>query len=201
MYRILHTLWTTIVIILSPLILVVSVMASDAPNSKGLPTLIIFGVSLVIFLGGFYLIDKLPKKECALEYGTSRLMGENIPIRALANIIDICVTNALYSLLPIYKLGLGLIGGTTFFFCYFLLFEKVFSATPGKMILGLKIIMENGKVCSNKAVLIRCIAKTVDFFTLFLLSVINIFRSTKRQSIGDYFAKTLVIYKKKTVKF
>lgn len=200
LYKILHTLWTTIVIIVFPIILFISVMASDSPYSNGNLTLTVLGGSLLVILGGFYLIDKIPRKEYSVAYEVSLRRGENIPIRALANIIDIYIINLLYSFLSIYKSGFGTIGGTIFFFCYFCLLEKVFNATPGKMILGIKIIMVNEKIYSNKSILIRCVAKVIDFYTLFLLSVINILRSDKKQSIGDYFAKTLVVDKKKTVK-
>jgi len=79
-------------------------------------------------------------------------------------------------------------------FGYFLLFEGLFSATLGKMVMGLKVVDVDGSRVTWAAVLIRNILRIVDGLPVFyLVGLIAVAVNDKKQRIGDLAAKTLVV--------
>lgn len=80
---------------------------------------------------------------------------------------------------------------------YYVIFEGKFGSTPGKMLLGLKVIKTDGSPCDTKAAIIRTAGRILDNFLL--IGVLVIAFSKRKQRLGDKFAGTLVI-KTKSIK-
>ena len=81
------------------------------------------------------------------------------------------------------------------FWGYFVLFEFLAAGrTPGKMIIGLRVIQENGQSVTLLSSLLRNLLRIIDLLPLFyLLGMIMIFFQAKHQRIGDLVAGTVVI--------
>jgi len=75
---------------------------------------------------------------------------------------------------------------------YFTIFEWLHGATPGKLILGMRVVMEDGKPCTFGAAIIRALLRLVDGF-FFGLPALSSMKEPLQQRIGDKSAKTIVI--------
>jgi len=88
-----------------------------------------------------------------------------------------------------------------FFFqwCYFALFEAFWGGrTPGKRIMHLRVIQQNGRSISFIESLIRNFIRVVDFLPfLYVIGVVSIFVTKRNQRLGDLAAGTLVIHEEK----
>ncbi|MBF0491556.1 MAG: RDD family protein [Deltaproteobacteria bacterium] len=74
---------------------------------------------------------------------------------------------------------------------YFPLFEFFTATTPGKFILGRRVIMENGEAIDATAAVIRNFFLPIDVLIAYLLIAL----SRRKQRLGDLVADTLVIKK------
>lgn len=83
-------------------------------------------------------------------------------------------------------------------FVYYAAFECKLGATPGKMVIGLRVIKTDGEVCDCKAAVIRTICRIIDNF--FFIGVLIMLFSKRNQRFGDHMANTVVI-KAKSIKF
>lgn len=82
---------------------------------------------------------------------------------------------------------------------YFTLFEFYSSGrTPGKMLVGLRVIQDNGQTITFLSSIIRNLLRIVDFLpSLYLLGIAMIFFHSKHKRIGDLTAGTIVVYERK----
>lgn len=79
-------------------------------------------------------------------------------------------------------------------FLYYILLEGLTGATVGKRLLKLKVVRENGSPCGIGPATVRNILRIVDELPfLYIIGMILISRSNKKQRLGDRFAKTIVI--------
>jgi uncharacterized RDD family membrane protein YckC len=79
-------------------------------------------------------------------------------------------------------------------FLYYILLEGLAGATVGKRLLKLKVVRENGLPCGIGPAIVRNILRIVDELPfLYIIGMILISRSDKKQRLGDRFAKTIVI--------
>ena len=79
-------------------------------------------------------------------------------------------------------------------FSYYILLEGLTGATVGKRLLKLKVVREDGSACGIGPALVRNILRIIDELPfLYILGMILISRSSKKQRLGDRFAKTIVI--------
>jgi len=80
-------------------------------------------------------------------------------------------------------------------FGYFFLFEVFMKgATPGKKIVGLKVIMANGEPVSTTAALIRNLIRIGDMLPgIYAVGVITVLFSTRYMRVGDLAANTVVV--------
>lgn len=87
-------------------------------------------------------------------------------------------------------------------FGYFFLFEVFMKgATPGKKIVGLKVMMANGEPVSASASLIRNLIRVGDMFPgMYLVGMISIILNRHYMRIGDLAANTVVVKVQKTRK-
>jgi len=78
-------------------------------------------------------------------------------------------------------------------FGYYVIQEGAFASTVGKYLLGLRIVGSDGDAASIRESLIRNLLRFVDWLPLlYLLGVLTIATSSKRQRLGDLAAGTVV---------
>jgi uncharacterized RDD family membrane protein YckC len=113
--------------------------------------------------------------------------------RGLAFLIDFIVFIVLLILinivgdLPLQVGGLGML-------VYYIVFEALVGYTPGKGLLGLVVIKENGEKIGWKEAIIRNILRIIDALpTAYIIGAIAISGTSKQQRIGDLAANTLVV--------
>ena len=84
--------------------------------------------------------------------------------------------------------------GMLLFLAYFIVLEGMFGATVGKMVVKLKVVREDGSACGIGPAVIRNVLRIVDALPFFyLIGLILISRSDKKQRLGDSIAKTVVV--------
>lgn len=88
--------------------------------------------------------------------------------------------------------GLSFMAGLALFFLYFVIFESLYGATPGKLILGMRVIREDGRPCGLGAALLRGLLRFIDGL-FFGIPAYASMKEPLYQRIGDKSAKTLVV--------
>ncbi len=84
--------------------------------------------------------------------------------------------------------------GSLIFLAYFVILEGMRGATIGKMVMKIKVVREDGSPCGLGPAVIRNILRIVDALPfLYIIGIIFISRSDKKQRLGDRIAKTVVI--------
>ncbi|AHY45301.1 putative membrane protein/domain [Rubrobacter radiotolerans] len=82
-----------------------------------------------------------------------------------------------------------------FIFGYYIFMEGRFGQTVGKMLLGIKVVREDGGAPGYGAAAIRTVLRIVDGFMAYLVAFVTVLVSGKNQRLGDMAAKTLVVRK------
>lgn len=77
-------------------------------------------------------------------------------------------------------------------FGYFVWMNGTYGATVGKMVMGIKILRENGKKINYSEALLREIASILSFAVL-LLGYLNVIWDKKKQGWHDKIAHTIVV--------
>lgn len=75
---------------------------------------------------------------------------------------------------------------------YFIIFEGLYGATPGKLLLGIRVVKENGASCDFSAAFIRGVIRMVDGL-VFGVPAYFTMKPPLFQRIGDKAAKTIVV--------
>ena len=79
-------------------------------------------------------------------------------------------------------------------FLYYVGVEGTMGATPGKLVLGLRVVKTDGSRCDIPAALIRNLLRIIDALPfLYLLGMILIWTSERKQRLGDRLANTMVV--------
>lgn len=78
-------------------------------------------------------------------------------------------------------------------FAYFVVLEATIGATPGKLLLGMRVRTVDGGRIGWKASLVRNVLRIVDGFAFYLVGAIVAWTSPRRQRLGDKLARTLVV--------
>ncbi|MFN0072993.1 MAG: RDD family protein [Chloroflexota bacterium] len=94
--------------------------------------------------------------------------------------------------------GFELNGGPAFlsfalFLVYYVGLEMTRGATLGKMALGIRVLKEDGTPLDLQASLIRNILRIVDGQLAYLVGAILVWKSDKKQRLGDRVAHTIVV--------
>ena len=76
---------------------------------------------------------------------------------------------------------------------YFALLEGSRGQTIGKMVTKIKVVREDGKPIDMNQALIRNLLRIIDGVFVYLIGAILIWRSDKKQRLGDNIAKTVVV--------
>ncbi len=124
-------------------------------------------------------------------------------VRACAWAIDFLIRVAFYLVLSALFAYLGGMGWALILIGFFLiewfypaLFEARYGATPGKRVMGLKVIHDDGTPLSWSSSLIRNLLRAADFLPFFYgFGLLSILASRDFQRLGDLAAGTLVVYR------
>lgn len=96
------------------------------------------------------------------------------------------------------NLCLNLIVSLVLFTLYFIIFEWLYGATLGKLLLGMRVIQEDGKACSLGSAFLRALLRYIDGF-FFGLPAYHSMKSPLYQRIGDKKAQTVVVGSKESI--
>jgi uncharacterized RDD family membrane protein YckC len=131
---------------------------------------------------------------------------QGIGSRLAAQIVD-----GIVLLIVFLLLGAAMFGGFTFElygaealsfqavyaligFLYFIVLEGVQGATLGKIAMKIRVVREDGSSCGLGPSIVRNILRIVDILPfLYIVGMILIARSGKKQRLGDRVAKTVVV--------
>ncbi len=80
------------------------------------------------------------------------------------------------------------------FFGYFIALEATLGATVGKLACDLRVVKTDGTALTWSGALIRNLLRLVDGLFSYLVGVLLIWRSPRKQRLGDRVAKTVVIH-------
>ena len=80
---------------------------------------------------------------------------------------------------------------------YWILTEWILGATAGKLICDLRVVSQEGKKCSFGQSVKRNVLRAVDFFPFYVPGFLAAKLSPLRQRLGDQWAKTIVVKKRK----
>lgn len=80
-------------------------------------------------------------------------------------------------------------------FTYFIVLEWLFGFTVGKLVLGLRVMSNEGKGITLKQSIVRNLARLIDGLPFFnLLGILSIIKSPLNKRVGDKLAGTVVLY-------
>ncbi len=121
-------------------------------------------------------------------------------VRGLANIIDqILVLFPFFAIISLTKIGsinseTNIAIGAILFFIYLIITESIWGQSLGKKLFRIKVVMEDGKKSTIIAAILRNLFRIVDvIFGGYLLALIVMTLTQKRQRVGDLIAKTVVV--------
>ncbi|MEM8943548.1 MAG: RDD family protein [Planctomycetota bacterium] len=100
--------------------------------------------------------------------------------------------------LPDEQMVPQMILAVTAYLGFFFIFERLFSATPGKLFTGLRVRSSDGTKCSTKQVALRTITRILEVNPLLLGAIpaaILIIWTADRRRLGDRFAGTNVDFR------
>jgi uncharacterized RDD family membrane protein YckC len=80
-------------------------------------------------------------------------------------------------------------------FLYYILMEAFMGGTPGKLVIGLRVRMEDGSPLSLGSSVIRNLLRIIDGLFFYLVGAIFVWTSPSKQRLGDRLAKTVVVKK------
>jgi uncharacterized RDD family membrane protein YckC len=135
---------------------------------------------------------------------------QGIGPRFVAQLVDSVIFVVLF-----YLIGVALSGGFTFggigrlmdtapfpfygvcglsVFVYYIVLEGLQGATVGKMVVKIRVVREDGSACGFGPALVRNLLRIVDGLPfLYIIGLVLISRSDRKQRLGDRVAKTIVI--------
>ena len=77
---------------------------------------------------------------------------------------------------------------------YFAILEGTMGATLGKKLVKIKVVREDGSACGIGPAFVRSLLRIIDGLPfLYIIGMVLIARSDKKQRLGDRLAKTIVI--------
>jgi uncharacterized RDD family membrane protein YckC len=87
---------------------------------------------------------------------------------------------------------LGMIVGLVRFTVYFTIFEWLYGATLGKLVLGMRVVKQNGEPCNFGAAFVRALVRYIDGL-FFGIPAYATMKAPLYQRMGDKSAKTIVV--------
>ena len=85
--------------------------------------------------------------------------------------------------------------GFLLYWGYFALFETIWKGqTPGKRVLGLRVIKENGGSIGASEAMSRNLLRAIDSLGGYAVGILTIFLNKQNKRLGDYVAGTVVVH-------
>ncbi len=78
-------------------------------------------------------------------------------------------------------------------FVYYAVLEAIFSASVGKLVFGMRVVMRDGSRVTGLAVVLRNLVRLPEAMFLYVPAGISYLSSPRRQRLGDYAARTIVV--------
>lgn len=78
-------------------------------------------------------------------------------------------------------------------FAYYIVPEGLRGQTPGKMLVGIKVLAADGSPAGWGAVVVRNLLRIVDGIFFYLVGLIVMLSTQRKQRVGDLAAKTIVV--------
>src|SRR5512142_122306 len=95
--------------------------------------------------------------------------------------------------------AVGVAAGFVMFWGYFALFETLNGGrTPGKQLLGIRVVMETGHPVTWAAAVVRNLVRFVDGLSLFFLGFLVVLLHPQNKRLGDIVAGTIVVRERPT---
>ena len=83
---------------------------------------------------------------------------------------------------------------TAFWILYMAVLEAAWNGQSlGKKLVGIRVVREDGRAIDWPAALVRNVLRIVDAFACYLVAAVLVWRSPRRQRLGDRIAHTVVI--------
>ena len=112
------------------------------------------------------------------------MSGTTIPVHPVRTIFGF----------DVYVSGPLVVGVGLFVLLYFVVMEGALGYTPGKYVMGLRVISADGFSLSWGQAIVRNVLLPVDALVGYLVGVICIWATERRQRVGDLVAKTVVVH-------
>ncbi|NEU58159.1 RDD family protein [Halorussus sp. MSC15.2] len=170
---------------------------ADDPTERPDPDSMGAGVGLDWFLTAFGLTrpDPVIGTEGDVFGRRTLAAGLDLAFAAIAAFVGAVVSGALaYTVFGDPALGPGLVVGLAVGpFCYFVVSEASLGRTPGKWLLGLVVVAEDGSPPSAGAVVVRNLLRPLDFVPFYLLGFLAMLATDRAQRLGDVAGDTVVV--------
>ena len=123
-------------------------------------------------------------------------------VRSVAWLIDLGIRGVVYTTFAVLMAFLGevgqglmLIGLFLFEWLYPTVFEATMGATPGKRVMKLSVVMEDGTALTWQASVVRNLLRSIDFLPMmYVTGLVASMCNRKFQRLGDMVASSIVIY-------
>lgn len=130
----------------------------------------------------------------------SPLDYKGIIVRGLAVLIDQILIALVISPLALIFQSLNedilMVFAVVMYLFYHTIFEYKWGQTLGKKLLKIRVAMEDGTACTLKGAVVRNLGRVIDVaLGGYILGILSIMLSSKRQRIGDHVASTVVVGK------
>jgi phosphoenolpyruvate carboxykinase (GTP) len=121
------------------------------------------------------------------------LVFASLRTRSLAGLIDLAVTLAVVVPLGLWLGQSGVIVGVLLVLAAFAYLEAHGGRTPGKAIVGIRVLLLDGRPCTALAASVRNAFRVIDGFPgVYLIALVSLAGSKRRQRLGDQAAGTSV---------
>jgi uncharacterized RDD family membrane protein YckC len=78
-------------------------------------------------------------------------------------------------------------------FAYYIALEAVCGGTVGKLLVGLRVVSDDGSAITWRQAFLRNLVRPIDALFVYVVALISIALSPKEQRLGDRLAGTLVV--------
>lgn len=154
-----------------------------------------------------------------IDLPVTKLQGQGFARRAVAYIIDnliyigvflfmtlvvgLLITFISYILFPEYDVvtdstmqrWVSILLSIVLAVVYFASFEWLFGATPGKVLMSMRVVSDDGRPCGFKAAIIRAFLRYIDALFFAIPAYASMSSDERRQRLGDKAAHTVVVNK------
>lgn len=128
-----------------------------------------------------------------------------VGLRAAATVVDTAILLAVFYLIAAaagqtteggFELeGAPFFAAVVIFFAYYIVFEALYRATPGKMLLRLQVARDDGRSISWADSTVRNLFRLIDGLILYIVGAAFVWLSARKQRLGDRVAGTVVVRK------